>query len=351
MPRLSPFCSRRGESGQVLLIAALLIPIILGMTAMAVDLGSFAAERRSLQNAADAIALAAAQELPDKSAAADVAVKWAARHDVDAADMTVTVDTGGLNPSVRIEIERPHDFAFMPVLGIDNAAVGAAATAIKTTPGAAANLVPWAVLQSTEESAAPGGLVTLKYDSNNVTTGNFGAIRLDGSGSSVYGKTIEQGSTSTVCVVGVTGCTDTSPVCEAGVCTSETGNMVGQTRSAVQYRLDNTSPSCDSFAEVFSGPTDGAYSLKSQCNPFLEGSLPSLRVILLPVITDLCNGACDYKVVKFAMFWLEGFGGNGKCTGSNCEVQGRFVSANANIGALAGTYDEDSALKFVRLVE
>jgi Flp pilus assembly protein TadG len=51
------------ECGQIIIIAALLLPVLLAMTGMAVDLGSYASDRRSLQNVADAVALAAAQEL------------------------------------------------------------------------------------------------------------------------------------------------------------------------------------------------------------------------------------------------------------------------------------------------
>ena len=57
---------RRRERGQVLMMAALLLPVLLGMAGMAVDVGSYASDRRQLQNAADSIALAAAQELPDE---------------------------------------------------------------------------------------------------------------------------------------------------------------------------------------------------------------------------------------------------------------------------------------------
>ena len=51
---------KRGERGQAIIIVALLLPVLLGMAGMAVDIGSYASERRTLQNAADSIALAAA---------------------------------------------------------------------------------------------------------------------------------------------------------------------------------------------------------------------------------------------------------------------------------------------------
>jgi len=54
--------SLRGQVGQVVVLVALLLPVLLGLSAMVVDVGNVFAERRSLQKAADAAALAAAQD-------------------------------------------------------------------------------------------------------------------------------------------------------------------------------------------------------------------------------------------------------------------------------------------------
>jgi len=55
----------RSESGQVLVIVALSLIVLLGATAFAIDLGRRAAEERYIQNAADAGALAACNALVD----------------------------------------------------------------------------------------------------------------------------------------------------------------------------------------------------------------------------------------------------------------------------------------------
>ncbi|MEE8347156.1 MAG: pilus assembly protein TadG-related protein, partial [Dehalococcoidia bacterium] len=54
----------RRETGQTLVLFVLALGVIMGFTAMTVDVGMFFQERRSLQNAADAAALAGIQELP-----------------------------------------------------------------------------------------------------------------------------------------------------------------------------------------------------------------------------------------------------------------------------------------------
>ena len=56
--------SWRSNAGQVLVIFALALPVILGMAALVVDFGDFFVQKRSLQKAADAAALAAAVKLP-----------------------------------------------------------------------------------------------------------------------------------------------------------------------------------------------------------------------------------------------------------------------------------------------
>ncbi|TAK63321.1 MAG: pilus assembly protein, partial [Dehalococcoidia bacterium] len=243
---------RRQETGQILVTFALLLPILLGMTALAVDLGNYASERRSLQNSADSIALAASRDLPDEDAAIDAGKNWASKNGVALSAVTITVTEAGVNnpnPKVTVDIRKGHNFVFGRIVGISSSNVGAHAVAIKTSPGGLAGVSPWSVLQSAQEAATPGALVTLKYDANDPTTGNFGIIQLDGSGSAVYLDSVENRSGSLICAEGVTGCTDTSPVCTGDVCPSETGNKVGPTRTGVNYLMSTADPHCDTFAE------------------------------------------------------------------------------------------------------
>ena len=256
------------------MLSALVLPMLMGMAAMAVDLGGYADHRRTLQNAADSIALAAARDLPDGTAATASAHTWADKNNIPWSDVTVTitpVGAGNLNPKVSVDIARPHSFAFIKVFGISSRQVSAHAAAIKTSPGGVGGLMPWSVLDSVQKNAKFGDIVTVKYDSNNVTNGNFGAMRLDGTGSSTYGDTIHNGSKSIVCAKGVSGCTTVSAECSGSICPTEPGNKIGDTRTEVQYRLDNTDAHCDTFAEAFAGPVNGKYVLNKQCNPWLSG--------------------------------------------------------------------------------
>ena len=338
------------QEGQAFLMVALLLAVFGGMAAMAVDFGSMATHRRDLQNAADAIALAASLELPDEAAAQAIAETWAAKNDIALSEMQVTFVAQNPptepNPKVIVQLTQGHEFIFARLIGVTNANVGAVAAAIKTSAGGSAHLMPWSLKESIKDASAPGQSLVLKYDASNPSNGNFGALRLDGNGANVYRDTIENGSTTGYCASGVSGCPYPTTV------QTETGNMRGPTETGTDYRLDNTSASCDEWDDVVQVNADGTMGLKAACNPFGPGGNPnSLQVIVIPVIASLCNGSCTVTIVEFALFFLEGYGPGGCDAGNDCEVKGRFINSNANFGALTGVFDPNSFSHFVRLVQ
>jgi len=69
----------RGQGGQVLVLFALSIVVVLAMAGVAIDAGRFLTQRRFLQNAADAAALAAANAIVQQSTATVASVELAAR--------------------------------------------------------------------------------------------------------------------------------------------------------------------------------------------------------------------------------------------------------------------------------
>jgi Flp pilus assembly protein TadG len=258
--------TRRRELGQILAISALLLPVLLAMAGMAIDVGTYAANRRSLQNAADGAALAAGQALPDSSAATAKAYEYTADHGIDPGDVTVTVSGGTTTPTVRVSISRDHDFTFMAVVGIGSRSVGAAASAGKFSYGGGAGVVPWTVTDDMVNSSESGDEVTIKYDSgSNPGGGHFGAMRIDGNGASDYEQSAKYGASSTICAADMancdqgdcpgtfpSSCAENSGECDGYACDPKPGNMTGPTRDAVDFRMDYTSADCDTFEEAFS---------------------------------------------------------------------------------------------------
>jgi len=120
---------RKDERGQGLVLAALAMSVVMGFAAMAVDAGSFYQERRGLQNAADAAALAGAQELPQNpSAAVQKATEYAGLNEPGA---TVQVTTPYLGDARKIEVRVSRQFGWLfgRVLGMTTSEVAARAVA------------------------------------------------------------------------------------------------------------------------------------------------------------------------------------------------------------------------------
>jgi len=131
------------DRGVTSVVVAVMLAALLGMVGLAVDAGALYQERRELSNAADAAALAIAEDCALNARSCDTATAYAtasAYADENASDGTadvsdialdsarrsITVVTGTRNPDGTAKV-RPF---FAQVVGWDGAAVGASATAI-----------------------------------------------------------------------------------------------------------------------------------------------------------------------------------------------------------------------------
>jgi len=131
-----------GERGAAAVVLSLLMVPMLGFAAVAVDIGSLYAERARLQVAADAAALAVAQDCA-RGACGDVvatASAMVAANDGDAAAAPPVLSSNPLSVTVRGSTPVQHWFA--PVLGYDATAVSASATVAWGAPGAGTAVLP-----------------------------------------------------------------------------------------------------------------------------------------------------------------------------------------------------------------
>lgn len=352
------------QRGQVLVLVAGLLAVFGGMTAIAVDLGSYSAARRDLQNSTDAIALAASLELPDASAAQAVAQQWAIRNGIEPSDMHVTVIPQNIpfqaNPEVQVEVNDEHGFTFARLIGISSATVTTSAAAIKTSPAGGEGMVPLSVTQDALTGAGLGDEVILKYDANDIDQGNTSPIRIDDPGtgncvdSDAFCDGVMNGSDTVICADGSDG-----TYCDGVTVVDTQPGVIMSIRTAIDWRITETDSHCDEFTEVFEDdPTTteaDVYRITWECNPFLEGGYDSYRIMIVPVIEELCSapqgGSCEVTIVDFALVFLEGYGEGGCGTGNDCQIVGRFVRVNQNIGLLAGTFNPEAFNHFVRLVK
>lgn len=132
-----------GEDGAVAVITAILMVVLLGFTAIVVDVGMIYAERFQLQNGADAAALAIAQDCAaGKCANAGATATLLAGKNANDGVSAATATVSGNSVTVRTSTATPDGGSavrhwFAPILGIESTTVEAVAKASWGSPSKA----------------------------------------------------------------------------------------------------------------------------------------------------------------------------------------------------------------------
>lgn len=124
---------QRSERGAVLILVALLLPVLVGFLALAIDVGYLYSVKRKFQTIVDAAALACAQQLQrnlpctyrngaDNTQALDIAAEFG----ISWSDVNTSKPADN---QVSVLLTRDEPTFFMKVLGIDTMTVAASATA------------------------------------------------------------------------------------------------------------------------------------------------------------------------------------------------------------------------------
>lgn len=133
---------RQEERGQVVVLLAVTLVVLLGMAALVIDVGRAYVVKRHLQASVDAAALAGAQSLPDAAAATAAANSYSgmrgAKNDdarLPAVGTTVVTKCISKNPcspvnAIVVEETTTTPTTFAKVLGIDSFTIHAKATAL-----------------------------------------------------------------------------------------------------------------------------------------------------------------------------------------------------------------------------
>ncbi len=130
----------RNQRGGVVALLALSLPVLLGFTALVLDVGSIYQNKSQLSNAADAAVLAAAQELPkNPDDARGIADEFALKNGNATDKVTTTISPD--NKTIVVSISREVSLFFAPVLGVNSSTVSEQATAQVSIAAS----VPWIV--------------------------------------------------------------------------------------------------------------------------------------------------------------------------------------------------------------
>lgn len=299
----------RSERGTVAVLMAMLLPMLLGISALVVDSAHAFVGKRELQNAVDAAALAAASYLPSTNAnvltqARSAAVAVAAANGVSIAPSDVTFSARSAPFDVAtVTAHATVKFHFAPRLGTAFGAIGSHGSAqIGSVIAVDGGLMPWGVTRP-----AGGWLFGQEYclklganGGNQCATAspsNFQAIDIDRTGTdsaSAYRDLIVTGSHHTASV--------------GDIINIVTGNMVGPTGQGTGCTGSNgrISGDHDTFKDVVE-QDGGSYRVLKPESP---------RLVVLPIV--IFPDTHTAVITGFSVFFIDSCGTNGA-------VLGRFI--------------------------
>jgi Flp pilus assembly protein TadG len=191
----------RSESGQVIVFVVAVITILIGMAALVIDGGSWLRAQRHLQTAADAGALAGAQDLPNTSGATATATSYAQTNytGLPAPTVTFPVDANcGPNACIDVVAQTTAPGYLAKIYGsvFSNVTIRAHARAGLSVPSSLKNVAPVAVkttqaCRATDVPSCFGVQKTLSFNESDVSSSTIGLIDLTchGTGAAACGST------------------------------------------------------------------------------------------------------------------------------------------------------------------
>lgn len=231
---------QREEQGSVLVVVCLGLAALLGFSAIVIDYGAVAVERRRLVTAADAAALAGAQGLivnPEFPAQAEsVAVAYAEQNGIKPDRITASVFPGG--DEITVQVENDVAYLFARIFGETERNVTARARAVVGPAGGLIGVAPFSIVEQTLTYGVEYELKYADWTESGLESGNYGALALGGSGANIYRTNIKEGYMSNISI--------------GDQLDTEQGNMSGPTSQGIgdliaancDCTLDNYKPGC-----------------------------------------------------------------------------------------------------------
>ena len=179
----------RREHGQAAVLTVLFLTVLLLSAAAVIDVGSWFREDRDTQRAADAAALAGAQELPEDHVAAEaLALEYGGKNGGGVLASDVTFSTTVLpGDTINVDVDRSAGTFFSKIVGMDSVEVGSTAKARAGVPSEARWAAPIGVdeqhdfLNCTPVLSCFGPAHPTTLEMEKVGPGAFRLLNLDGS--------------------------------------------------------------------------------------------------------------------------------------------------------------------------
>lgn len=270
----------RFVSGNITIFLAVFMVVMLGFTALVLDVGMIFVEKARLDQALDAAALAGAQDLPlgiDK--ATQSAQTYIALNQIAISDVQVEIIDG--EKTIKVSGKKRVNHFFAPIFSIEQTVVNSYSKAIIGPAGKVTNgLRPLAI---SDYPMVYGEQVTLKEGAGDGTTGNYGAVSFGPTGASEFENYLLYGYTGSLSV--------------GDWIQTEPGNMAGAV-SALSSNLSTDYSTFDNYTAI------------------------SKRLWTIPIVDTLdVTGRKDVKIIGFAQFFVE----SAKKVSGEAEIKGRFI--------------------------
>jgi Flp pilus assembly protein TadG len=314
---LLPVAVARNESGQALVVLVVLLFLLLGVCAMAIDVGSWYQQRRHAQAVADAAALAGASLLDAGWGQAQAAAQ--ANFTQNAAPgESVTINRATAFPgnallggdSVAVTVRGTARSMFASLVGIHSVAIQASAQAtLESYTSQSGHIMPWAIMKNSFMVGQSYAIYTDNSGSNNGTV-NLPVAGAQADAACGYASTsgvsdlkaVIDGDLS-VGTIHIGDCLTTKP---GG---SPTPAKQGLSAVTPWYAINS--------------------ALQLDANGQYTVLLNTPQLALMPIVTNAdgtttwTSGTGQVTVVGFAWFFITGYANAGK------EVDGVFVKLSS----------------------
>jgi Flp pilus assembly protein TadG len=322
-----------GQDGQILALCSVFLVVLMGMAALTIDVGGWLLQKRGLQGAVDAAALAGASQLPAGfSTAQTSASSYFTKNSATGTATVTSASTYTSNDSVKVTATTTAKSYFSKVFGMNSVTITVTATATVrsvTSYQSTGNVMPFGVMKG---NYTPGTSYTIFGDGS---SSNNGALSLD----LVSGQTCATANGANDLRNTIDGSQTACKLTVTDTLATKTGNNTGAIAQGLNTRM---SGGWQSFNQIVAPVGNGEYQLVDA---------NSKQLVIIPIVTNTAggttwpNGAGQIKVVGFAYFVITGCGNPtkpGPCSNSDGKyVNGTFVQLvdSSSVPADTGAYD------------
>lgn len=219
------------ESGSAIVLFSLYLVILIGIAGLVIDTGALYLTKSHLKKTANAVVLSGAQELTNNSNAVHAVVTEILKsHDEEESLKDISIVTN-YPYKISVTLEKEVKLYFLRIFKMYSQQVQVTSSVQLAPMKSGSGAVPLGIdkdvpLEYLKE-------YTLKVDSGDSEYGNFGILALTGPGAKLYEQDLMYGYDGELKI--------------GDIIDTQTGNIEGKTRNAINYRLNSCNDPIDDY--------------------------------------------------------------------------------------------------------